>query len=369
VPRHHRIFEYEGHWLVRRSDTPNYHIYWCRPGTRRVRRKSTGTGDLDKAKRRLIRLARQRATPSRRTPEEVSLLECLNDYVERDMAGRPTEALARSTLRSFLAFFDLHAIETVAELTYDMQGEYIDWRRRSAERAGRTLSNGTIARELSVLKAALRNAWKRGRLSEAPYIRSLPPPPPRDRFLTREEFQRLYAHCREPHLRLYVLMATHTMQRPSAILGLRTEQVDLAHGLIDFLPPGEIQSNKRRPVIPISDTLLPLLTEACANSKTGYVLEYQGRRVLSVKKSFKSACQSAGLTGVTPYTLRHTGATLAVAAGVPIREVSGMLGHSHTRTTEIYAKRRPEFLRHAKSAVDEIFQPPKMLPAPRHEEP
>ena len=170
------------------------------------------------------------------------------------------------------------------------------------------------------------------------------------------EVQRLLAECQEHHLLLYVMLALHTLQRPIAIFSLRVEQVDLDFNRIDFLVPGAVQSFKRRPVVPITKTLRPYLEEAVRDSATGFVLEYTGRPVRSVQRAFKSACQRAGIENCTPYhTLRHTGATLMAAAGVPLRQIAGMLGHTEQRTTEIYAKHHPDFLAQAAASLDSMF--------------
>lgn len=193
-------------------------------------------------------------------------------------------------------------------------------------------------------------------LASFPYVRLLPKPSPRDRFLTEEEVQRLLAACDEPHLRRFVLLALHTLQRPSAILNLRIEQVDLVWNRINFLSAGGVQSNKRKPIVPITSTLRPELERALKESVTGFVVEFGGNALKKVRRSFRTACKRAGIRNATPGVLRHTGATLLAAAGVPLREVSGMLGHTTSRITEeVYAKRRPEFLAEAARTLDRLF--------------
>lgn len=253
----------------------------------------------------------------------------------------------------------MHDIDDIRQLTYDVQGRYINWRRTRHGHAKDVVSNGTINREMGVLRAALNDAKRRGMIQDAPSIRGVASPPPRERFLTQPDFQRLLAACHTPHLRDFVLLAVHTMQRPGAILSLRTCQVDLGHGRIDFLPPGAVQSKKRRPVVPITATIRPILEQAVAMSESGHVIEYQGLPIKCIRNAFGKACRRAGLVGVSPVTLRHSGATLAAAAGVPMRQISGMLGHTTTKTTEaIYAKHHPDFLKDAANALDEIFAVP-----------
>lgn len=356
------VWEYDGFTLVKRPDSPNYAIYWtprCKSGKPgRAQRQSTCTRDVEEAKRRLVAFARDQAKlrPTRRSPDDSVLLDLVCDYAEGHMARQtPFVPAARTALKHLTAFTEQTGIESVADFGLDAQQRYIDWRFNTIRREGHAGSNATINRELGVVKAALRSAWKRGHLDTVPHIQMLPNPPPRDRFLRTHEVRRLIAACDKDHLRLYVMLALHTLQRPIGIFSLRTDQVDLEWGRIDFLPPGGIQSNKRRPVVPITPSLRPYLETAIESSESGHVVEYLGRPVNSIKFSFRKACEKAELKNVTPYTLRHTGATLLAAEGVPMRQIAGMLGHTETKTTEIYAKHHPDFLRHAAHAIEQLF--------------
>lgn len=350
------IWEYEGLQLVQRPDTPNYHIYW-KPGRfGRFRCKSTRTSDLGEAKRFLIEFVRTHSKPVRHSADRVLLLEAMCDYVEAKARREvPYTPAATVVFAHFARFLEADGVEYVSEFTLDAQQRYIEWRRAQLLEGGHGASNGTLNRELGVVKAAMRWAWKRGRLESVPHVQLLPAPPPRDRFLRLPEVRRLLDACEKEHLRLFVMLALHTLQRPGAIFALRLEQVDLEWGRIDFLPSGSAQSNKRRPVVPITPSLRPYLEDAMHCSESGYVLEFLGRPVCSVKHAFRTACARAGLEDVTPYTLRHTGATLMAAAGVPMRQIAGMLGHTETRTTEIYAKHHPDFLRDAAGTLEALF--------------
>ena len=53
---------------------------------------------------------------------------------------------------------------------------------------------------------------------------------------------------------------------------------------------------------------------------------------------FDAAATAAGLDGLTPHELRHTAASLAVAAGANVKAVQRMLGHaSAAMTLDVYA--------------------------------
>ena len=52
----------------------------------------------------------------------------------------------------------------------------------------------------------------------------------------------------------------------------------------------------------------------------------------------RSLAVKAGITGrnLSPHSLRHTATTLALSAGVPIRDVQVQMGHASTETTARY---------------------------------
>jgi integrase len=53
---------------------------------------------------------------------------------------------------------------------------------------------------------------------------------------------------------------------------------------------------------------------------------------------FDPACAAAGIVGLTPHDLRHTAASLAIAAGGNVKAVQRMLGHSSAAMTlDVYA--------------------------------
>jgi integrase/recombinase XerD len=59
------------------------------------------------------------------------------------------------------------------------------------------------------------------------------------------------------------------------------------------------------------------------------------------KKAFAAVVKAAGVEWCTPHVLRHTFASQLVQAGVSLYKVSQWLGHSDTRTTQIYAHLAP----------------------------
>ena len=65
-----------------------------------------------------------------------------------------------------------------------------------------------------------------------------------------------------------------------------------------------------------------------------------------------ASVRAAGLPGVSFHTLRHTGASWMVQAGVPLYEVQRVLGHSTPIMTQRYAALAPGNLASAAAALD-----------------
>jgi integrase len=65
------------------------------------------------------------------------------------------------------------------------------------------------------------------------------------------------------------------------------------------------------------------------------------------------ASAAAGLTGITPHTLRHTAGSLALASGASVVTVQRLLGHRSPITTmNVYAYQLPDDFDNLAAAMD-----------------
>lgn len=64
---------------------------------------------------------------------------------------------------------------------------------------------------------------------------------------------------------------------------------------------------------------------------------------LSRKRTKRPSCKTD--KAITPHVLRHTTATTALQSGMPIEDISKLLGHEKIDTTMIYAKTSLENVR------------------------
>lgn len=234
---------------------------------------------------------------------------------------------------------------TFANLRPDQIGREL-CRSYVAARRAKKVGDGTIGKELGTLRAGLRWADK-----NTPAVIELPSlPPPRERYLTREEARRLIANAEAPHVKLFIVLALTTAGRKEAVLDLTWDRVDFDRGVIR-LGQGERRA-KGRATVPMHDLARPLLLEARKVAITNSVIEWGGKRLRSIRKGFSEACRRAQLREVSPHVLRHTAAVWMAEAGVPMSEIAQFLGHSDDRITQrVYGRFSPDHLRRAAGAI------------------
>jgi integrase len=117
------------------------------------------------------------------------------------------------------------------------------------------------------------------------------------------------------------------------------ESVTEVDGVMVF---GTLKSHQCRSV-PVCRSLAEALAEAC-DGKASADLVFTAPRggVLKLRnwrrRVFDPPLQAAGLAELTPHGLRHTAASLAVAAGANVKAVQRMLGHvSAAMTLDVYS--------------------------------
>lgn len=227
-----------------------------------------------------------------------------------------------------------------------------DCRAYAAARRGVGRKPHTIHTELGHLRICLSWAQKMRMIAWAPPIERPAQPAPRDRHLTEAEIARLLDADCAPHIHLAIVLLLTTAGRVTAILDLTWDRVDFERGKVD-LRLDAAGPRKGRAVVPMNATLRRALLAARNAATSPHVVEWGGRRVLSIKRGFASAVAAAGLRDVTPHVLRHTAAVQMVAAGVGMERIAQYLGHSSVQTTRsIYARFAPDHLREAAAVLD-----------------
>lgn len=251
----------------------------------------------------------------------------------------------------------------ISQLSRQLGRDYVDYRRKrgvvSVDKDGkenrRDISNATIAKELSILNAALNHVKREGWIGQVPVMQLPPSPPPKDKWMNTEQVRVFVNSLKTPHIKLFALLALHTLSRKTAVLQLQWSQVDMENRLIDFNTPGRVRTNKRRVPVPINNILFATLQDAQELGQSDNVIEFHGKQVLDIKKGFTAAAAVAGMPWVTPHILRHTGATLMAQKGVPLWQIAGIMGDNLDTVMKHYAKHHPDYLKEAVNKLDEMY--------------
>lgn len=300
-----------------------------------------GKDDAGKVWRRSLRTS-DRATAERRfkdyrveTPGE-AIGEIVQSYLNEKRAARSFKSMETAWRALRGTFGALRA----DHITRDLCRRYAQQRRASGVR------NGTIIKDLGVLKAALKWAGKTGWQIEMP-----PTPPPRERYITREEYQRLYEAADLPHLKLFILLAWCTAARASALFELTWDRVDFERRQIR-LSKDEGRRKGRATVRMIDRAYEPM--KAAYEARTSeYVIEWGGHPVKSVKRGFAEAARKAGLPDISPHVLRHSAAVAMAESGASMTEIAQVLGHTDPKVTyRVYARYSPGHLASAMKALE-----------------
>lgn len=332
----------------RKLDRPNYrkrwvagkrggswYIDWTEGG--KPKSISARTADAAEADAEIQRLSAHNEKV--RAPQEPTIAEILDGYIA-DRTGH-VEDIGRINYARRPIVRHIGAL-TPVQLS---RRAYWDHRRRES------VADGTITREIIVLRAALKWAYREKWISSEVSIAAPPKGHGRERWLTREEADQLIRATRAPHLRLFILLALHTAARRGAILDVTWDRVDLEKRLIHFRRPGRAETKKRRITVPINDALIGPLQAAREVAITEYVIEYRGRKAGNIRHAFERSVQRAGIAYCTRHDLRRTAATWLVMAGIPLEKVAAMLGDTKEMIERHYGKWAPDYLRSAADAL------------------
>jgi integrase len=328
----------------------------------------------DKEIRRKLREARTEATVTGRTPTVAQWCERWLSRVEARV--RPaTLALYRQNVRH-------HIVPAVgrAELARLLPSDVEDMT-TGMIRAGKAKSTAALARRVLVI--ALSDAMRDGIVVRN--VAQLAKPPrsaePTRRALTGSEVGRFLEAIANDPLEPFVALAVSTGLRRSELLALRWSDVNagtlrvsrsLARAATGGYAVAEPKSKRS-----VRTIVLPALArqaldhqrvrqdveKAAAGSAwqdvDGSVFtDAIGRpwHPETMTTMYRALVARSGIGPLRLHDLRHTAATLALSAGVPVRDVSDALGHaSPSITLDIYGQSVAEGPRRVADALDRAF--------------
>jgi integrase len=196
---------------------------------------------------------------------------------------------------------------------------------------------------LAALKQVLRNAQERGHVVDGGVLRIKPPrvEEREPRFLSWSEVEELAAACTESRL---ILLACLTGLRQGELFALRDSDVDLEAGAVVVTRAARRgaagrtktrQSIRRAYLSGLGKQALreQLLARKPNDGRLIFPSPAGGiwQRNNFMARAFRPATRRAGFEGLTFHDLRHTCASLLIAANANPLEVAAQLGHKDAR--------------------------------------
>jgi integrase len=189
----------------------------------------------------------------------------------------------------------------------------------------------------AILKHCLSLAERRGLVSTN-VAKKVPLPTPeneRDRILSPEEWERLYAASAE-HLKPILLMAYQIGLRQGEILNLTWDRVDLNRGFIKLR--GKDTKGKESREVPMTPAVKEELRKLnkVRQLNCSFVFLYEGHSIQRIKRAFGGACRRAGIKNFRFHDLRHCAATNLRRAGVDTLTAMKIVGHKSEKMHRRY---------------------------------
>jgi integrase/recombinase XerD len=197
----------------------------------------------------------------------------------------------------------------------------------------RLMSENTIIRYLQALSSFLAWCVQMDYLEQNPILTFKPRlrhSKPRTRYLSKPEYERLLNRAPD-YLKGMIVVAVETGMRKEELLSLEWSQVDRRRKEILLT---KTKTDAPRVVALSAEAMAQILAQERYGSE-GYVFKNkQGTRWACFKKSFRTACQEAGVSNLRWHDLRRTCGCWLLQSGVDIYTVGKFLGHKSVAVTE-----------------------------------
>lgn len=282
---------------------------------------------------------------------------------------------AERTRNDYRELLDLYVVPKwgdwqVAAIRWEDVSDWLNALRDQPGKRGKPLSPARIAKTHLVFSMVLKRAALSGRIAVNPASgHELPRIEDDDEhvYLTHEQLAALADAAGE--YRAFVLVLGYCGIRWSEATALEAGRLQLdtrrlrivqAHTRVKGgMKIGPVKNHERRSV-PILASMVDELRPIHAERKRNQLL-FAGNDGTHLRYTtwrpnvFDAAVKAAGLKGmgITPHKLRHTAASLAIAAGADVKVVQLMLGHkSAAMTLDVYGHLFPDRLDEVADALD-----------------
>ncbi|MGO9837041.1 MAG: tyrosine-type recombinase/integrase [Polyangiaceae bacterium] len=287
----------------------------------------------------------------------------------RDWLALAKRELSPTTARGYDWIVKTYIIPTLGKVplarlrTAQLDRFYAQLREKGGQ-DGKPLSAATVRQVHAILRRALEQGIRWGwittnpaALASPPKVRASQPAPPEPKDVVKLIQG---ATAGDPDFGCFVHLAATTGARRGELCGLRWRDVDLDSGSMTISrnvvegagsavveKDTKTHASRRIALDPDTVTVLKAQRKRLATRATGCGVKLsedahvfspdpdgvRPRTPNDVTKAFIRVRKRAGMDTVRLHDLRHFAATHLLAAGVPVRTVSGRLGHANAATT------------------------------------
>jgi integrase len=182
----------------------------------------------------------------------------------------------------------------------------------------------------------------------------------RDRLMTDAELQRLMAVLDTDPARtpcLVIKWLAYTACRKGEALHLKF--ADVNRQTSTWTIQAENAKSKKRRVVPLNSAALAILDELTPGNTSEWVFlnSKNGERLQSVDKVWQRIRKKADLPpDIVIHSLRHMGASMALASGADLATVRDLLGHADISTTEKYLHASGKSLQSGAAGIEDYME-------------
>ena len=353
------LFKYDPKIILHQD---RYNVVFYDPETRRRKWHSLGTDSEDIAQRRFREIFRAyergEFDPMK---DRYHFGELTFDQAKRRFLAQGKERWTPATYQDYDKFLEMVANRLPAGMLLQHLSR-ADCRRIVNQPAARASQRGYYRRLRAFINWAITEAYMKDSPLEDVHQPKAKKQPPA--YLTKEEFALLAktiheaamqtepSHFRRSLIRLHrvVRFAVNTGLRLQELRGLKWKDVDRTAGRLNVLGKGD----KHRSV-PLFDDARAVLDEIVADHEEQFEASpppdlevFAGLPYYDtsgqVTRFLREAKLKHKVGRKAVHLLRHTFASWAVMAGVPLYTVKEWMGHSTVTTTEIYAHLSPDYV-------------------------
>lgn len=292
---------------------------------------------------------------------DVEARATFGDAIDAYLAARRDRpgATQRASICANLLFFFTHE-KPVSSFT---RRDQTDWQ---SFREG--IAAGTLNAETQVLNAALNQAVREGLAASRGEKWEKLAEPEADRLvISKSDWAGIVDVAanmlrgsvrtgRLSNLELYLYLVRYTGGRRSFYADLKWDRIDLERKVINFAVVGEIYTTKKRPFVPISDELLPILKRAKAEARSKSVLSrtnfdtmFRSLRAAMARSNNDRMRELAPV--IHSHAFRRSFITWCVAEGFSPWVIGKITGNSSRIIEKTYAVYHPD---HALGLVNKV---------------